>query len=176
MTEKLILALPSKGRMMEQCTATFARAGLLVAKAGAQRGYRGEIVGSPEIEVHFVSSSEIAQLLPGREPHSAGVAVAASDRAPIAAAALRAGVDCLLASDPLFDAALRQRVASEIDALALREQLAQTQQQFQRTRREVDLAAQTQSHGRSHRVRPSVFPTPQTGCRCPRPLRHHTEG
>ena len=63
MTEKLILALPSKGRMMEQCTATFARAGLLVAKAGAQRGYRGEIVGSPEIEVHFVSSSEIAQLL-----------------------------------------------------------------------------------------------------------------
>jgi ATP phosphoribosyltransferase len=63
MSEKLILALPSKGRLMEQCSAALAKAGLVVAKSGAARGYKGEIAGMPEVEVNFVSSSEIAQLL-----------------------------------------------------------------------------------------------------------------
>ena len=61
---KLVLALPSKGRLMEQCNAALARAGLAVAKpSGAARGYKAEIEGFPDIEVNLVSASEIAQLL-----------------------------------------------------------------------------------------------------------------
>ena len=40
---KLTLAVPSKGRLMEQTTEMFGRAGLTVSKVGHQRGYRGEI-------------------------------------------------------------------------------------------------------------------------------------
>jgi ATP phosphoribosyltransferase len=58
--DKLILAVPSKGRLMEQTAEAFAAAGLTVRKTGNERGYRGEIVGLPEIDVAFVSASEIA--------------------------------------------------------------------------------------------------------------------
>ena len=60
---KLILALPSKGRLMEQCSAALARAGLTISRTGAARGYKAEIAGFPGVEVNLVSSSEIAQLL-----------------------------------------------------------------------------------------------------------------
>ncbi len=60
---KLILAIPSKGRLMEQVTDVFARSGLVVRKVGHARGYRGEIEGLPDIEVAFTSSSEIAAAL-----------------------------------------------------------------------------------------------------------------
>jgi ATP phosphoribosyltransferase len=64
MNGRLVLALPSKGRLMEQCSAAFARAGLAVAKSsGAARGYKAELEGFPGVEVNLVSSSEIAQLL-----------------------------------------------------------------------------------------------------------------
>ena len=63
MSEPLILALPSKGRLMEQCAAAMAKAGLPVSKIGASRGYKGEIDGLPGVEINFVSSSEIAQFL-----------------------------------------------------------------------------------------------------------------
>jgi ATP phosphoribosyltransferase len=63
MSEKLIFALPSKGRLMQQCAEALARAGLSVSKTGAARGYRGEIAELPEVEVNFVSASEIAQFL-----------------------------------------------------------------------------------------------------------------
>jgi ATP phosphoribosyltransferase len=60
---KLVLALPSKGRLMEQCTAALAEAGLAVVRSGPARGYKGELEGWPGVEVSFVSSSEIAQHL-----------------------------------------------------------------------------------------------------------------
>lgn len=63
MSDKLILALPSKGRLMEQTATAFAKAGLSVAKSGAVRGYQGEIAGWDDVEVNFVSSSEIAQFV-----------------------------------------------------------------------------------------------------------------
>ena len=69
MSDKLILALPSKGRLMEQCDAALAKAGLVVAKSGSPRGYKGEIGGLPDVEVNFVSSSEIAQLLKSGAAH-----------------------------------------------------------------------------------------------------------
>src|SRR5262249_6872480 len=56
-SNKLILALPSKGRLMEQCNAALAKAGLTVARTGA-RGYKGEIAELPGVEVNFVSALE----------------------------------------------------------------------------------------------------------------------
>ena len=69
MSDKLILALPSKGRLMEQCNQALAKAGLVVTKSGSQRGYKGEIDGLPAVEVNFVSSSEIAQFLKSGAAH-----------------------------------------------------------------------------------------------------------
>ena len=69
MSETLILALPSKGRMMEQCNDALAKAGLDVVRTGPARGYKGEIAGLPGIEVNFVSSGEIAQLLKSGAAH-----------------------------------------------------------------------------------------------------------
>jgi ATP phosphoribosyltransferase len=60
MSEKLILGVPSKGRLMEQTAEAFAAAGFTLRKTGNERGYRGEIVELPEIDVAFVSASEIA--------------------------------------------------------------------------------------------------------------------
>lgn len=60
---KITLAVPSKGRLMEQTTEKFAAHGLVVRKTGDERGYQGEIDGWPNIEVAFVSASEIAQSL-----------------------------------------------------------------------------------------------------------------
>lgn len=69
MSDKLTLAIPSKGRLMEQTTEVFAKAGLVVKKAGHARGYRGEIEGLPGIDVAYVSSSEIAAALKAGSVH-----------------------------------------------------------------------------------------------------------
>ncbi|MGE0023003.1 MAG: ATP phosphoribosyltransferase [Hyphomicrobium sp.] len=61
--DKLILGVPSKGRLMEQTADAFASVGLTLRKTGNERGYRGEIVGLPEVDVAFVSASEIAWYL-----------------------------------------------------------------------------------------------------------------
>ncbi|HEX2840827.1 ATP phosphoribosyltransferase [Hyphomicrobium sp.] len=60
MSEKLILGVPSKGRLMEQTQEAFAAAGLTLRKTGNERGYRGEVAELPEIDVAFISASEIA--------------------------------------------------------------------------------------------------------------------
>ncbi len=66
---KLTLAIPSKGRLMEQTTDMFARAGLVVRKVGHVRGYRGEVDGLPGIDVAYVSSGEIAEALKSGSVH-----------------------------------------------------------------------------------------------------------
>lgn len=66
---KLLLAVPSKGRLMEDTSALFAKGGMTFRKTGNERGYRGEIVGFPDIEVAFVSASEIAQSLKSGKVH-----------------------------------------------------------------------------------------------------------
>jgi ATP phosphoribosyltransferase len=63
MTERLTLAVPSKGRLMDNALATLAAAGLVVTKSTSLRDYRGTVAGRPEIDVHFVSASEIADRL-----------------------------------------------------------------------------------------------------------------
>lgn len=58
----LTLALPSKGRLMEQAEALFAKAGLGLRRTGSDRGYRG-VIDAAGVEVAFLSASEIAQSL-----------------------------------------------------------------------------------------------------------------
>ena len=60
---KITLAVPSKGRLMEQTTEKFERAGLRLRKIGHARGYRGEIEGWPDVDIAFISPSEIAGAL-----------------------------------------------------------------------------------------------------------------
>ena len=60
---KLILGIPSKGRLMEQTVDYFAGLDLRFLKNGHERGYRGEIAGLPDVEVAYLSASEIARHL-----------------------------------------------------------------------------------------------------------------
>jgi ATP phosphoribosyltransferase len=61
MTDRLVLAVPSKGRLMDDAIAALAAAGLTVRKPASARSYRGTCDELPEIEVAFVSASEIAR-------------------------------------------------------------------------------------------------------------------
>lgn len=58
--DTLILAVPSKGRLMEKASELFTGAGLPMRKVGHERGYRGIIDGLPDVEVAFLSATEIA--------------------------------------------------------------------------------------------------------------------
>lgn len=68
-TESLVLAIPSKGRLMDDTKALLERAGLQLERGGDARGYRGQLAGLPGIEVAFVSASEIARQLRTGEVH-----------------------------------------------------------------------------------------------------------
>lgn len=61
MTERLIVAVPSKGRLQEQTLAFFERSGLTVRQARGARDYFGTVDGVPDAEVQFRSASEIAR-------------------------------------------------------------------------------------------------------------------
>ena len=56
----ITLALPSKGRLREQALEVLAKAGLAVSLPGDDRKYRARIEGADNIEVAFLSASEIA--------------------------------------------------------------------------------------------------------------------
>ena len=60
---KLLLAVPSKGRLQENAFAFFARAGLNLAQGRGARDYRGVIAGLDDVEVAFLSASEITREL-----------------------------------------------------------------------------------------------------------------
>ncbi|MFC0220696.1 ATP phosphoribosyltransferase [Pseudochelatococcus lubricantis] len=59
MSAPLIIAVPSKGRLQENAFAFFARAGLPLVRPGGERDYRGTIKGVPDVEVAFLSASDI---------------------------------------------------------------------------------------------------------------------
>lgn len=69
MSEQLVLALPSKGRLMEQASDLLSGAGLALRKIGNARGYRGEIEGLANVEVAFVSAAEVAWYLKTGRAH-----------------------------------------------------------------------------------------------------------
>jgi ATP phosphoribosyltransferase len=65
----LILAVPSKGRLQENTTAFFARAGMNLVQPGGARDYRARLTGVDNVEVAFVSASEIANQLASGDAH-----------------------------------------------------------------------------------------------------------
>jgi ATP phosphoribosyltransferase len=67
--DRLILAVPSKGRLQEAAFDMFADAGLAVDRAKGGRGYRGEIKALSHVDVLLLSASEIARGLEAGEIH-----------------------------------------------------------------------------------------------------------
>jgi len=61
MTASLVIAVPSKGRLQGKTAEFFARAGLDIVQAGAERSYRGALAGTKGVEVAFLSAPEIAR-------------------------------------------------------------------------------------------------------------------
>lgn len=68
-SDRLVFAVPSKGRLMEQTLDVMGKAGLVLKKTGNERGYRGEIEGLDTVEVAYVSASEIAWYLKTGKAH-----------------------------------------------------------------------------------------------------------
>lgn len=59
----ITIALPSKGRMKDDSAAVFERAGMKIVAVGNDRSYRGRIEGVDDIEIAFLSASEISREL-----------------------------------------------------------------------------------------------------------------
>lgn len=59
----ITIALPSKGRLKEEAMASLARAGLAIVQPDDQRSYRARVSGRDDIEISFLSASEIAREL-----------------------------------------------------------------------------------------------------------------
>ena len=67
MAAKLLIAVPSKGRLKDAAADLFARAGIALRKKGHERFYRGALSGLDEVEVVYTSAAEIVhQLKTGR--------------------------------------------------------------------------------------------------------------
>lgn len=65
----LVLAVPSKGRLQENASAFFARAGLPLVRGKGQRDYRGTLSGVPGVEVLFLSAAEVVSQLASGGAH-----------------------------------------------------------------------------------------------------------
>jgi ATP phosphoribosyltransferase len=59
----ITIALPSKGRMKDDASAIFERAGMKITAVGNDRSYRGRVEGWDDVEVAFLSASEISREL-----------------------------------------------------------------------------------------------------------------
>ena len=59
----ILLAIPSKGRLMAATESLLNQAGLKVSRSGDDRGYRGRLEGSDGVDLVFVSATEIARSL-----------------------------------------------------------------------------------------------------------------
>ncbi|MGX5665272.1 ATP phosphoribosyltransferase [Rhizobium daejeonense] len=57
----ITIGLPSKGRMKEDSSAVLERAGLKIVAVGNDRSYRGRVEGFDDVEIAFLSASEIAR-------------------------------------------------------------------------------------------------------------------
>jgi len=61
------LAIPSKGRLMEQAQGLLEKAGFGIDRTGQERGYRGKLVGTQGVDVVFLSAADIAAALKSGE-------------------------------------------------------------------------------------------------------------
>ncbi|CZT34323.1 ATP phosphoribosyltransferase [Rhizobium sp. 9140] len=57
----ITIALPSKGRMKDEASTIFERAGLKISTVGNDRSYRGRVEGIDDVEIAFLSASEISR-------------------------------------------------------------------------------------------------------------------
>ncbi len=57
----ITIALPSKGRMKDDASAIFERAGMRIVAVGNDRSYRGRVEGWDDIEIAYLSASEISR-------------------------------------------------------------------------------------------------------------------
>ena len=69
MSGPLIVAVPAKGRLQENAEAFFMRAGLPLIKPRGARDYRGAVTGLDDVEVAFLSASEITTQLAAGAVH-----------------------------------------------------------------------------------------------------------
>jgi ATP phosphoribosyltransferase len=69
MAAVLSIAVPSKGRLKDQVTDVFERAGAPLRKTGHERGYRGSLDAIAGVEVEFASAAEIVHLLRSGRVH-----------------------------------------------------------------------------------------------------------
>ncbi|MFT4080192.1 ATP phosphoribosyltransferase [Rhodomicrobium sp.] len=67
--DKLIVGVPSKGRLMEDTLDLFRRGGVAIEKTGDARGYKGAMTGVPDVAVEFLSAGEIARHLQSGRVH-----------------------------------------------------------------------------------------------------------
>jgi ATP phosphoribosyltransferase len=65
----LVLAVPSKGRLQENAAAFFSRAGLDLVQNRGAREYRGALAGLPDVEIAFLSASDIVAHLAQGHAH-----------------------------------------------------------------------------------------------------------
>ena len=63
----LTLGIPSKGRLMEQAQALLLKAGYGIERIGSDRGYHGRLTGIEDVEVVFLSASDITAALKSGE-------------------------------------------------------------------------------------------------------------
>lgn len=66
---RLVIAIPSKGRLKEACGEWFATRGVLLEQEAGSRGYRARFAGHPDVEVMLLSASEIANALLAGDVH-----------------------------------------------------------------------------------------------------------
>ena len=69
MSERLIFAIPSKGRLKDQVEGWLADCGFPVQADGGARGYRAGLGGLPQVEVQLLSAGEIAAAVDQGEAH-----------------------------------------------------------------------------------------------------------
>jgi ATP phosphoribosyltransferase len=65
----LTLAIPSKGRLKDNCNAWFEGRGLKLEQTAGARGYRASFADLPDVEVMLLSASEIASSLLAGDIH-----------------------------------------------------------------------------------------------------------
>ncbi|MBT9368934.1 ATP phosphoribosyltransferase [Rhizobium sp. CSW-27] len=57
----ITIGLPSKGRMKDDASAIFEKAGMKIVAVGNDRSYRGRVEGFEDVEIAFLSASEISR-------------------------------------------------------------------------------------------------------------------
>ena len=69
MSTPFVVAVPSKGRLQENAEGFFTNAGLSLAKPRGAREYRGTMMGVDNVEIAYLSASEIASQLASGAVH-----------------------------------------------------------------------------------------------------------